>query len=83
MIGAPTEKIAPPLEKMPKAPPKTTPPPETPKKNGSPEVRIETQPIAIPQGTTPPAIIPPVPAAPSVEIPVPAPRVDGDRREPF
>jgi len=65
----------PPIEKlkeMPKVTPKTT------------EVRIETQPNTIPQTATPPAVIPPVPPATNIEVaPVPPPRVDGDRRDPF
>jgi len=54
------------------------------------EVRIENQPsaippIAAPQVITPPVtVIPQAPTAPSLEVaPIPAPRVDGDRRDPF
>jgi len=63
------------LDKMPQ-PPKVTP--------KTSEVRIETQPTSIPQVATPTTVIPPVPATPNVEVaPVPPPRVDGDRRDPF
>jgi hypothetical protein len=79
------EKIEAP-KKMPPAPTKTVPPAKQ-------EVRIETQPQPVPPIAAPPAAIPSVPAAPSVELApsgpaapplaAPAPRIDGDRRDPF
>jgi hypothetical protein len=61
------------------APPKKMPV-ETPKKTTT-EVRINTPPVST---VTTPNTIQPLRTAPAVEItPVPVPRVDGDRRDPF
>lgn len=65
------EKIEPPAKKLPVKPPEPKKPAE--------EVRIDPAPIA-------PGTISPLPTPPAVEItpvPVPVPRVEGDRRDPF
>jgi hypothetical protein len=65
-----SEKVGEPAKKLPVDPPK--------KKAATEEVRVEPQPA--------PFAAPASPAVPSVEIvpvPAPAPRIDGDRRDPF
>jgi len=57
------------------------PPAPAPKKQ---EVRIDNPPMPIPQIATSPVAAPVEVIVPSVEVtPVPAPRVDADRRDPF
>ena len=63
--------------------PKKMPAPPV-KEAGKQEVLFQTQPGTIPPIANSPSVIPNGPVAPNVEIsPNPAPRIDGDRRDPF
>lgn len=84
------EKIDPPAKKLP------TEPKKVPEKKVNEEVRIEPQAVRVtpvapvapapPIAPIAPSAVQPLPAPPTVDItpvPVPVPRVEGDRRDPF